>query len=75
MRRLLMRQRLYGIKVGSVWAILPNDLEAFKRTRRPPGRPRDLVESAADASSTKRVAVERRRAGTNRFLRKPRQQA
>lgn len=74
-RRLLMRQRLYGMKVGSVWAILPNDLEAFKRTRRPPGRPRELVESAADASSAKRIALERKRAGTNRFLRKPRQKS
>jgi hypothetical protein len=26
-RRLLLRQRLYGTKVGSVWAIFPNDLE------------------------------------------------
>ena len=39
-RRLLLRQRLYGIKVGIVWAILPDDLAAFKRTRRRPGRPR-----------------------------------
>ncbi|HZQ49424.1 MAG TPA: hypothetical protein VFB69_03865 [Candidatus Dormibacteraeota bacterium] len=39
-RRLLLRQRLYGIKVGFVWAIFPEDLAAFKRTRRPPGRPR-----------------------------------
>lgn len=38
-RRLLLRQRLYGIKVGTVWAILPDDLEAFKRVRRAPGRP------------------------------------
>jgi len=39
-RRLLLRQRLYGIKVGFVWAIFPEDLAAFKRTRRRPGRPR-----------------------------------
>jgi hypothetical protein len=39
-RRLLLRQRLYGVKVGTVWAIFPNDLEAFKRMRRRPGRPR-----------------------------------
>ena len=26
-RRLLLRHRLYGIKVGRVWAIFPNDLE------------------------------------------------
>ncbi len=74
-RRLLMRQRLYAIKVGIVWAILPEDVEAFKRTRRPRGRPPKLVVSAADAASTKRVAGEKRRARTNRLLRKPRQQA
>jgi excisionase family DNA binding protein len=39
-RRLLLRRRLYGIKVGPVWAILPADLEKFKRVRRGPGRPR-----------------------------------
>ena len=67
-----MRQRLYGLKVGIVWAILPEDLEAFKRTRRPPGRPRKLELSAADAASTSRIVRERRRAGTDRLLRKPR---
>ena len=72
-RRLLMRQRLYGIKVGVVWAILPDDLEAFKRTRRPPGRPRKLSVSAADAASTTHIVRERRRAQTGEFLRKPRQ--
>ena len=71
-RRLLMRQRLYGIKVGVVWAILPDDLEAFRRTRRPPGRPRKMVVSAADEASTKRMTRERKSAGTNRLLRKRR---
>jgi len=71
-RRLLMRQRLYGIKVGIVWAILPDDLEAFRRTRRPPGRPRKLVASATDQASTTRIARERKRAGTGRLLRKRR---
>ena len=73
MRRLLARERLYGIKVGIVWAILPDDLEAFKRTRRPPGRPRKPVLSAADAASTTRIVRERRRARTDQLLRKPRQ--
>ena len=72
-RRLLMRQRLYGIKVGIVWAILPDDLEAFKRTRRPPGRPRKPMLSAADAASTTRIARERRQARTGQLLRKARQ--
>ena len=74
-RRMLLRERLYGIKVGIVWAILPNDLEAFRRTRRPPGRPRKLVASANDQASAIRVVRERKRAGTNRLLRKPRRKS
>jgi hypothetical protein len=73
-RRLLMRQRLYGIKVGIVWAILPEDLEAFKRTRRPPGRPRKLVANTVDSASSTRTVRERRRARTDRLFRKPRPQ-
>ena len=69
-RRMLLRQRLYGIKVGIVWAILPDDVEVFRRTRRPPGRPRKLVVSAIDQATAIRVVRERKRAGTNR-LRKP----
>ncbi len=70
MRRLLLRQRLYGIKVGIVWAILPDDLEAFKRGRRPPGRPHKLGVSAADKASITHMVRERKRAGANRLLRK-----
>ena len=40
MRRLLASQRLYGAKIGFVWALYPDDIEAFKQMRRPPGRPR-----------------------------------
>ena len=32
-RRLLLRQRLYGTKLGFVWVIYPDDLEAFKLLR------------------------------------------
>jgi excisionase family DNA binding protein len=71
-RRMLLRQRLYGIKVGIVWAILPDDLEAFRRARRRPGRPRKVVVSALDQASAIRVDRERKRAGTNRLLRKQR---
>src|SRR5206468_11678431 len=74
-RRMLLRQRLYGIKVGIVWAILPNDLEAFRRTRRPPGRPRKLALSAIDQASAIRAVRERQRAGPNRLLRKPRRKS
>jgi hypothetical protein len=73
-RRLLLRNRLYGIKVGPVWAIFPNDLEAFKRRRRPPGRPRKVERNAIDRASAARTARERIRAGTDRLLRKRLQQ-
>jgi hypothetical protein len=69
-RRLLLGRRLYGIKVGPVWAIFPNDLEAFKRIRRPPGRPRKRERSALDRASAARTARERIQAGTDRLLRK-----
>ena len=67
-RRLLLRQRLYGTKLGFVWAIYPDDLEAFKRMRRPPGRPRKAVENA-DKAALAGIADERVRAGTGRRLR------
>jgi hypothetical protein len=69
-RRLLLRNRLYGIKVGPVWAIFPNDIEAFRRTRRPPGRPRKVERTALDRAAAARTARERIRAGTDRLLRK-----
>jgi len=71
-RRLLLRQRLYGIKVGPVWAIFPDDLVAFQRTRRPPGRPRLVAVDPGSEASAKGMARERRRAGTARLLRKGR---
>jgi hypothetical protein len=75
-RRLLLRQRLYGIKVGTVWAIFLDDLEAFKRTRRAPGRPRKSVEeSAPDEASVMSIVTERKQAGTDRLLRKRRQES
>jgi excisionase family DNA binding protein len=67
-RRMLARQRLYGIKVGSVWAIFPDDVEAFKRTRRPAGRPRKLPEILPDTASA--IVGERAHAGTHRMLRR-----
>jgi len=70
-RRLLLRQRLYGTKLGFVWAIYPDDLEAFKRMRRPPGRPRKAIEGGKKASLA-RIADERIRAGTGRLLRQGR---
>jgi excisionase family DNA binding protein len=67
-RRMLARQRLYGTKVGSVWAIFPDDVEAFKRTRRPAGRPRKLPEIVPDTASA--IAGERAHAGTRQMLRR-----
>ena|SRR5882672_6116458 len=69
-RRLLLRERLYGTKLGFVWVIYPDDLEAFKQLRRPPGRPRKPVDGA-DKASLAGIAGERNRAGTNRLLRQP----
>jgi hypothetical protein len=71
-RRLLLRQRLYGIKVGPVWAIFPEDLEAFKRTRRGPGRPPKALRTFARTESAARMKRDRVRAGTNESLRRPR---
>jgi hypothetical protein len=73
-RRLLLRQRLYGIKIGPVWAVFPNDLEAFKRMRRPPGRPRKIERSEPDVESVARVATERLGTDTDRLLRKRQRQ-
>ncbi|MHB8588374.1 MAG: helix-turn-helix domain-containing protein [Candidatus Dormibacteraceae bacterium] len=67
-RRMLARQRLYGTKVGSVWAIFPDDVEAFRRARRPAGRPRKLPATVPDSASD--IAGERAHAGTRRMLRK-----
>lgn len=72
MRRLLARQRLYGTKVGFVWAIYPDDLNAFKRMRRPPGRPRKFQEDAPGRAAAAQIAGERIGAGTDRLLRRPR---
>ncbi len=70
-RRLLLGQRLYGIKIGPVWAVFPNDLDAFRQLRRPPGRPAKVGASAEDLASVARVASERKQSRTNRLLRKP----
>ncbi len=71
-RRLLLRQRLYGIKVGPVWAIFPDDLEVFKLIRRRPGRPSKAARLAATFIGTDQMDKDRARAGTNRALRLPR---
>lgn len=57
-RRLLLQHRLYGIKVGPVWAILPEDLEQFKRMRRGRGRPPKAIRVLA---RVERESFKRRR--------------
>ena len=72
-RRLLISQRLYGIKVGPVWAIYQDDLEMFRRLRRPPGRPRKPTERPAEELERRlRMTSERADSGIDGALRKPR---
>jgi hypothetical protein len=72
-RRLLIEQRLYGFKVGPVWAIYPEDLESFRRLRRPPGRP-PLAGERPPGESDGRLLIdsERALAGTGAALRRRR---
>ncbi|PZS28682.1 MAG: hypothetical protein DLM58_16720 [Pseudonocardiales bacterium] len=72
-RRLLLSHRLYGFKVGPVWAIYEQDLETFQRLRRPPGRPAQAPAHSTEESAMRlRVDGERALAGTDGALRKPR---
>jgi len=71
-RRLLLRERLFGVKVGQVWAIYKADLENFQRLRRPPGRPRKSVDRSIQDGELRRIDDERSHAQTDGFLRKPR---
>jgi hypothetical protein len=71
-RRLLASQRLFGIKVGPVWGVYPEDLESFMRGRRPPGRPRKAATRPIDEEDTRhRITDERAAAGTDDALLKP----
>jgi len=75
-RRLLIRERLFGVKVGQVWAIYKEDLENFKRLRRPPGRPRKSAARPTGELDTRlRIKDERSGAHTDRHLRRPRRAA
>ena len=63
-RRLLISQRLYGIKVGSVWVVYEEDLETFRRLRRPRGRPRKAT-APEEPEIRSRITSEQAPAGTN----------
>src|SRR4029077_11679912 len=71
-RRLLATQRLFGIKVGPVWGIYPEDLASFMRMRRPPGRPRKAPARPPEEQQTRR-RIERSKAtsGTGGSLLQP----
>lgn len=70
MRRLLITQRLFGTKVGPVWVIYQEDLETFRRLRRPPGRPRRAIaHPASERDGRERIDSERLAAGTGGALR------
>jgi hypothetical protein len=62
-RRLLISRRLYGVKVGPVWAIYPDDLEGFRRLRRPPGRP-PKTEARPRGEMEMRTRIDKERAST-----------
>jgi hypothetical protein len=69
---LLASQRLFGIKVGPVWGVYPEDLESFMRGRRPPGRPRKAATRPIDEEETRqRITDERAAVGTDGALMKP----
>ncbi len=63
-RRLLISQRLYGIKVGSVWVVYEEDLETFRRLRRPRGRPRKVT-APEEPDIAIRITSEQAPAGAN----------
>jgi excisionase family DNA binding protein len=70
-RRLLIRERLYGVKVGQVWAIYKEDLENFKRLRRPPGRPaKTTARPVEELAINRRMREDRADAHTAGLLRK-----
>src|SRR5690348_14584686 len=72
-RRLLISQRLYGIKVGPVWAIYREDLEMFRRWRRRPGRPPKSSERPPEERERRlRITSERAAVGSDALLRRPR---
>jgi hypothetical protein len=71
-RRLLASRRLFGIKVGPVWGVYPEDVETFLRGRRPPGRPRKTdARPLGEADTRHRITEERAAAGTDEALLKP----
>jgi excisionase family DNA binding protein len=74
-RRLLATQRLFGIKVGPVWAIYRDDLEGFQRMRRQPGRPpKSAGQGASERKTRSRINAERAGVRTEKARLKPSRQ-
>ena len=72
-RRLLVTQQLFGVKIGPVWGVYREDLDSFERVRRPPGRPpKTDQQSVAEKATRARINVERAFAHTDASRRKPR---
>lgn len=72
-RRLLVTQQLFGVKIGPVWGVYPDDLDSFQRVRRPPGRPRKTdTQSVAEKKTRATINLERSVAQTDASRRKPR---
>ena len=72
-RRLLVTQQLFGVKIGPVWAVYREDLDSFQRARRPPGRPPKAERQAVTEKTTRaNIDLERALAQTDASRRKPR---
>ena len=71
-RRLLLSQRLFGVKVGPVWAIYKEDLDSFQRMRRQPGRPpKTTTQRSQERAVRSRITSERTAAKTASARLKP----
>ena len=72
-RRLLVTQQLFGVKIGPVWAVYREDLDSFQRVRRPPGRPlKTARQSVVEKTTRANINLERVFAQTDASRRKPR---
>lgn len=72
-RRLLVTQQLFGVKIGPVWGVYREDLDSFQRVRRPPGRPPKTDRQAVAEKTTRAtINLERSIAHTDGSRRKPR---
>lgn len=65
-RRLLISQQLFGIKVGRVWGVYEEDLKSFMRVRRGPGRPpKTAAQERREWQTRRRIDADTAAAGTH----------